>query len=318
MSAALAVVRGVERVTDVEPSIRWPNDVMAGDRKLAGILVEARMGSVPTIPVAIGVGLNCLQQAGSYQGDNTVCTPNPCPQPPINDICATAIPIHRCASGTLLGTTLLANPNYDPGEPWPSCTGSHEWGPDVVYRFDLFRGDALSVTLIPFRTDAGIYLVTDCADVHGSCVAGADMALYAQPEYLNYTVQATGAYFLIIDGYYQYAAGEFQLDYQMVCSTTDVPETSASSVRMWAAPSPFKQTTTLGYRLAQAGEVHLEILDAAGRRLRTLLPAGKTAASGTATWDGRDERGRDLPPGVYLAKLSSASGGETRTLVKTR
>lgn len=41
-----------------KPSIKWPNDLLIGDRKAAGILCEAGAGGV-----FIGVGLNCNQTA---------------------------------------------------------------------------------------------------------------------------------------------------------------------------------------------------------------------------------------------------------------
>ncbi|MBI3982086.1 MAG: biotin--[acetyl-CoA-carboxylase] ligase [Gemmatimonadetes bacterium] len=49
----------------VETLLKWPNDVMLGGRKVAGILCEARTGmegtareTVPTAWVAVGIGLN--------------------------------------------------------------------------------------------------------------------------------------------------------------------------------------------------------------------------------------------------------------------
>ena len=38
--AGLAVVEGLRRITPVDVTLKWPNDVMAGDRKLCGILAE--------------------------------------------------------------------------------------------------------------------------------------------------------------------------------------------------------------------------------------------------------------------------------------
>jgi BirA family biotin operon repressor/biotin-[acetyl-CoA-carboxylase] ligase len=54
--AGLALCRAVEATSGAKPLIRWPNDMMLGDRKLAGILCEAR-GS----KVAVGFGLNVNQ-----------------------------------------------------------------------------------------------------------------------------------------------------------------------------------------------------------------------------------------------------------------
>ncbi len=53
----LAVAEGVRRSATVDATLKWPNDVLVGDRKLAGILVERVEG--PSGPVAVvGVGVN--------------------------------------------------------------------------------------------------------------------------------------------------------------------------------------------------------------------------------------------------------------------
>ena len=58
--AGVAVADAVRRATALVPSLKWPNDVLVGDRKLAGILVERVAG--PAGPVAVvGVGVNVHQ-----------------------------------------------------------------------------------------------------------------------------------------------------------------------------------------------------------------------------------------------------------------
>ena len=54
--AGLALCLAIEQVAGLKPLIRWPNDIVHDDLKLAGILCEAR-GSA----IAIGVGLNVNQ-----------------------------------------------------------------------------------------------------------------------------------------------------------------------------------------------------------------------------------------------------------------
>jgi BirA family biotin operon repressor/biotin-[acetyl-CoA-carboxylase] ligase len=51
--------------TGVPARIKWPNDVLARGRKIAGILLESRMGA-ETI-VAVGIGVNLLQRG--FDGD---------------------------------------------------------------------------------------------------------------------------------------------------------------------------------------------------------------------------------------------------------
>lgn len=55
--AGVAVVEGVRRATDLGCALKWPNDVLLGEAKLAGILVERveRPGGAAAV---VGIGLN--------------------------------------------------------------------------------------------------------------------------------------------------------------------------------------------------------------------------------------------------------------------
>src|SRR5690606_7921512 len=48
----------LERWTDAPIRLKWPNDLYVGDRKLAGVLIEARWREQRPDWVAIGVGVN--------------------------------------------------------------------------------------------------------------------------------------------------------------------------------------------------------------------------------------------------------------------
>ena len=56
----LAVADGVRRAVGVEASLKWPNDVLVADAKLAGILVERleRPAAVGGPAAVVGVGIN--------------------------------------------------------------------------------------------------------------------------------------------------------------------------------------------------------------------------------------------------------------------
>jgi BirA family biotin operon repressor/biotin-[acetyl-CoA-carboxylase] ligase len=54
LGVAVAVAEAVEAETDVHVGIRWPNDLVAGGRKLCGVLIEAAAGSA----VVVGIGVN--------------------------------------------------------------------------------------------------------------------------------------------------------------------------------------------------------------------------------------------------------------------
>ena len=69
LRAGLAVARAVERVTEgrVLVRVKWPNDLLAGGRKLAGVLCESVLGG-PAPFLIVGVGLNVIQEPGAWQG----------------------------------------------------------------------------------------------------------------------------------------------------------------------------------------------------------------------------------------------------------
>jgi BirA family biotin operon repressor/biotin-[acetyl-CoA-carboxylase] ligase len=58
----VAAASAVRRVTGVEVSLKWPNDVLAGNQKLGGILLE-RVEHAGSPAAVVGIGLNCSQTA---------------------------------------------------------------------------------------------------------------------------------------------------------------------------------------------------------------------------------------------------------------
>ncbi len=64
--AAVALADAVEASTGVRPDVRWPNDLYLNDRKLAGILTEAR-GGVDRLRFAVlGIGINVNQEEADF------------------------------------------------------------------------------------------------------------------------------------------------------------------------------------------------------------------------------------------------------------
>jgi BirA family biotin operon repressor/biotin-[acetyl-CoA-carboxylase] ligase len=58
LAAGVAVREGVTAATGLVPDLKWPNDLIIGRRKLAGILAEGLAIGTPDQAVIIGVGLN--------------------------------------------------------------------------------------------------------------------------------------------------------------------------------------------------------------------------------------------------------------------
>lgn len=54
--ASLSVTDALKKTADLQPSIKWPNDVHVNGRKIAGILVESR--THPDDRIVVGIGIN--------------------------------------------------------------------------------------------------------------------------------------------------------------------------------------------------------------------------------------------------------------------
>jgi len=58
MVASLAVVDAIAETCDIVASIKWPNDVLIGDRKVAGILIETSHDASGQLLAILGIGVN--------------------------------------------------------------------------------------------------------------------------------------------------------------------------------------------------------------------------------------------------------------------
>lgn len=70
MHAAVAVCRTAERFS-AEPSVKWPNDVLIGERKLCGILIENTLSGGYVRESVVGIGLNVVNDLAAL-GDRAV------------------------------------------------------------------------------------------------------------------------------------------------------------------------------------------------------------------------------------------------------
>jgi hypothetical protein len=125
----------------------------------------------------------------------TVQAPQP---PPANDTCAGAINLNDMPQSVTVDLCPAAN-DYSPGVYPTSCTGFTANGPDVVYYAILGEGGQIDAC-INGTPDLSLYLITDCGDPVGSCVAGDDSG---NPECISWTHTGPEStfYYLIVDTY---------------------------------------------------------------------------------------------------------------------
>jgi hypothetical protein len=80
-------------------------------------------------------------------------------------------------------------------------------------------------------------------------------------------------------------------------------------------PNPFNPTTEVLFELPKAGPVHLAVYDISGRLVRVLQDGDQSAGSHRSVWNGTDQRGRPVAPGVYLLRLEGQGQTATRKMV---
>ena len=93
---------------------------------------------------------------------------------------------------------------------------------------------------------------------------------------------------------------------------------AVAALRSWPNPAT-RGPISIAFHLPNQDRVRLSIYDPGGGRLvRRLKDGALTQGSHTLNWDGRDERGRPVPAGVYAYQLETAGRKHSRTLVMLR
>lgn len=80
-------------------------------------------------------------------------------------------------------------------------------------------------------------------------------------------------------------------------------------------PNPFRESTSISFSLPWAAGTYLEIFDANGRRIRSLVRRVLGPGLVSTSWDRRDDSGGVAPPGVYLCRLRAGDLQSQRKLI---
>jgi hypothetical protein len=84
-------------------------------------------------------------------------------------------------------------------------------------------------------------------------------------------------------------------------------------------PNPFNPSTTIRYEVPEGGEpISLQVFDARGRLIRTLVSGFEAAGEKRVRWDARDDAGVSVASGVYFYRLEMAGRAEARKMVLVR
>jgi choice-of-anchor B domain-containing protein len=108
--------------------------------------------------------------------------------------------------------------------------------------------------------------------------------------------------------------------YDATTALVSAPEPAGTTRLAFRAPWPNPASGDVRFvlELPDAGEASVEVLDLAGRRVRTIHRGEASAGPLMLTWDGRDASGREVPAGLYFARATAGSERALTRFVRAR
>jgi len=199
---------------------------------------------------------------------------------------------------TLSATLAVAEPqfniSYPGGLPQVSITGEYPGSTYTVWRQPASGGEAVRIT------ENSILCMGSCYAQDRSAVPGA-------------------SYFYVFDVTMPTETGAAQVRFGPYLAT--ISPALARPVGVFVYPNPGRGPTGVQLHVAgtsgdreASGEA--AVFDLAGRRVRMIHQGAIARGLTTLSWDGRDERGAELRPGVYLLRFTAAGSSAVSRIVR--
>ena len=153
------------------------------------------------------------------------------------------------------------------------------------YLISVFQCGSLTVVvaLLGCATESG----------HADVEAGPEFVVLPQ---FNYDLSAVGTWDL--------GDAAEATDGEAADSSTNTATTGHAAL-LGGAPNPFNPATVISFVVPEdGGSVTLVIYGVDGRPARRLIKTSLSGGEHTIVWRGRDDAGRRLPSGTYLAQLN--------------
>lgn len=101
------------------------------------------------------------------------------------------------------------------------------------------------------------------------------------------------------------------------CATTGTEDSPPAIASLVAAPNPFQSAVTIQATLPSPGRTQVDVFDIAGRRVAKIMDADQAAGPLRVTWDGRNEAGQRVAPGIYFVKLVGNDLSQVKKIVRS-
>lgn len=192
------------------------------------------------LPLGLSLMLLVIVAAAGLMRPGHVSSAAPLVAPLSGDTCAAATVINPAALPFAEDSTLAtAGNDIDPG--LAGCAPGA--GNDVVYSFTPSVTDTYTIGAAPTSGfDLSLYIVTDCANPVGTCVAGKNARGFDGGEFLTPTLNAGTQYFIVVDSVIQDpAANGFHFSLRRGVSSND---TCATATVIDTSRLPFSASST--------------------------------------------------------------------------
>lgn len=192
------------------------------------------------------------------------------------------------------------------------------WNPAVFFDSPVDSGYSLDnlapgvPTNLIYSGGALTWTKPPAADFNYFTVYGSDNPSFGTATLIDYTVAPSLNVGTALYAYYFVTATDFSgnegnpAQTNVATGAGGTPEHYTLSIS--AYPNPFNPATTIRYTLPEKSRVTIDVFDARGAIVATLIDTEKPAGAHTIEWNGRDSRDSAVGSGVYFARLSSSSG----------
>jgi hypothetical protein len=119
---------------------------------------------------------------------------------------------------------------------------------------------------------------------------------------------------------YDLSSPSWNVVHNHMAPTLDVPREAARSPLAFSVGSgnPSSGRAVLRFSLPADADADLAVYDVEGRQVRSLARGWRAAGAQSVEWDGRDESGTMVAPGVYFATLHAQGRSASVRLVRLR
>ena len=77
------------------------------------------------------------------------------------------------------------------------------------------------------------------------------------------------------------------------------------SLNVFCYPNPFRGDTTIGFKQTVNSPTTITVYNIKGQLIKTLTNQPFNSGEHDVTWDGKDDQGRSVSPGLYFYKIKS-------------